>query len=178
MRWSLGVAAGMAAIMAFAGPARAAVDAFLQIDGVPGDSQDASHKGQIELTSWSTGARGGGMQMGSGRATDRASVSEIHVTKPQDKASPLLMQAAATGRHFKTATLYVLKAGQPYLKYKLSDVLVSGYQLSSGGDRPTESLSLNFAKLEVVYEPPTEGRGATRTGMVPNAMRLPPPGHP
>jgi type VI secretion system secreted protein Hcp len=181
MKWSFGAAVGVAAVMAFAGPARAAVDAFLQLDGVKGESQDANHKDQIELTSWSMGASGGGMgAASSGRAAGRANVSEIQITKAHDTASPLLMQAAVTGRHFKNATLYVRKAGaaQPYLEYKLSDVIVSGYQTSSGGDRPTESMSLNFTKIEMLDHPQTADTAVTRTGMVPSASRLPPPGRP
>jgi type VI secretion system secreted protein Hcp len=37
-----------------------------------------------------------------------------------------------------------------YATYKLSDCMVSGYSVSSGGDRPTESISLNFTKI--IYE--------------------------
>jgi type VI secretion system secreted protein Hcp len=37
---------------------------------------------------------------------------------------------------------------EPYLQFTLTNCLVSGYSLSSGGDRPTESVQLNFTKVE------------------------------
>jgi type VI secretion system secreted protein Hcp len=74
------------------------------------------------------------------------------------KASPNLALACATGEHIPEATLTVRKAGkeqQDFLIVKFTNLLVSSYQLSSGGgeELPVESISLNFAKIEVSYSP-------------------------
>lgn len=179
MKWSFGAVLGIVASLALAGRAVAAVDAFLKIEGVKGESQEKP--GAIELKSWSFGAgRGGSLrQASSGRAGRGPDVSEIQITKLHDQASPKLMEAAATGRRFSEATLTVRKAGgeQPYLVYKLTDVMISHYQMSSGGDRPTESMTLNFGKMELLEQPQTERNGIERAGMVPRASRLPPPGN-
>ena len=180
MKWSFGAAVGVAAAFAFAAPALAAVNAFLQLDGVKGESQDL--KGAIELASWSYDQAGGGHTAPTGQAAGHVNAGQIQITKAHDQSSPILMQAAATGRHFKTATLFVRKAGgsqQPYLEYKLTDVLLSHYQMSSGGssggDRPTESLTLNFTKIETVYKPQSQDQGP-RTGVMTPTAHLPPPG--
>src|SRR5262249_22067891 len=73
-----------------------------------------------------------------------------------NKASPKLFLKCATGEHIKTALLTCRKAGkeqQEYLKITFSDVLVSSYETGgNGGDAlPAESITLNFARIEVKY---------------------------
>ena len=38
-----------------------------------------------------------------------------------------------------------------YLAYELSECGVSGYSISTGGDKPTESLTINFTKIMCTY---------------------------
>jgi type VI secretion system secreted protein Hcp len=160
------------------GLAAAAVDAYLQIPEIKGESHDKP--GTIEISSFQWGASRG-ISSPTGGSADRESsapsVSEIVVTKNQDSASPLFSKCAATGCHYPSATLYVRKAGgtqMEYLTYQLSNVMVSAYHVSSGGDRPMESITLNFTKIEMKYAPQTES-GAHTGATVPNSG-LPPPG--
>jgi type VI secretion system secreted protein Hcp len=153
-------------------------DYFLKLDGMDGESQDKSHKNEIEIYSWSFGAsnmgsavKGGGMGQGKVRMHDVAFVKNV------DAASPKLMLACAQGQHIKSAVLTCRKAGkeqQEYLKLTLSDVLVSSfhngllYSYPGTGDQspvPSESItpnydsatvaetfSLNFSKVEFEYK--------------------------
>src|SRR4051812_21918424 len=134
-------------------------DAFLKIEGIEGESADAKHKGEIQLESFSwsenqTGTASSGGGMGAGKV----SMQDIHFTKKVDKASPKLMLACADGEHIKKATLTCRKAGkdqQEFLKYILSDVLVSSYSIgasSSGDHMPMEQISMNYAKIEIEYK--------------------------
>jgi type VI secretion system secreted protein Hcp len=112
----------------------------------------------LAVLSWSFGASQGGAQAsGGGGGAGKANVHEIQVTKTVDKASPLLFKACASGQHIPKVTLTLRKAGkgqQEYLKITMKDVLISSYQQSnSGGERPVESLSLNFTKVEYQYTP-------------------------
>ncbi len=34
-----------------------------------------------------------------------------------------------------------------YMSYTLNDTMISGFSISSGGDKPQESISINFAKI-------------------------------
>jgi type VI secretion system secreted protein Hcp len=112
----------------------------------------SSPSSSIEIYSWSFGASQAGASHATGGGAGKSSVHEIQITKSVDKASPKLFQACATGQHFKKVTLSLRKAGgTPYLTLTLTDVLISSYQQSNGGDRPAESISLNFTKIEYKY---------------------------
>ena len=134
-----------------------AVDMFLKLDGIKGESKDAKHKDEIHIESFSwglnqTGAHGSGGGGGAGKV----SVHDISVTKFLDKASPELMLACCNGKHIKEGLITVRKAGEnpvEYLKIKLSDILISGVQNAGhGSDLLTENLTLNFAKFHVDYQ--------------------------
>ncbi|MBL7794949.1 MAG: type VI secretion system tube protein Hcp [Saprospiraceae bacterium] len=138
-------------------PQAAHVDYFLKIDGVDGESTDAKCRECIHIESFSWGATNpsatGAHGAGGGGGAGKVSVHDISITKMNDKSSPDLMQAAASGQHIKEAKLTCRKAGgdqQEYLTYTLEDVLVSSYSTSGQGSssgRPMESLSLNFTKV-------------------------------
>jgi type VI secretion system secreted protein Hcp len=85
-------------------------------------------------------------------------MQDFHFTMQLNRASPALMRACATGQHIKTATLSARKAGkgqQEYLTFKFRDVLVSSFQTAGTEETPvpTDSVSFNFAKIEVEYKP-------------------------
>jgi type VI secretion system secreted protein Hcp len=137
----------------------AAVDYFIKLDGIKGESTDAKHKDELDIESWSWGetlARPAGT--GSGRGAGKVSMQDFHFVMRMNKASLALMKACATGEHIKEATLTARKAGkgqQEYLTFKLHDVLVSSYQTGGsegGGVVPTDQVSLNFAKIEIDYK--------------------------
>lgn len=140
------------------GNAFAAVDYFLKIDGVEGESTDDRHRGQIEIESWSWGvSNAGSMASGGGGGAGKASFSDFHFTMPVSKASPKLMQAAATGEHIKSAELTLRKAGGTQMDYyivQFEDLLVSSYQSSgSSSELPMEEISFNYQKITFQYVP-------------------------
>lgn len=137
----------------------AAVDMFLKITGVEGESQDHAHKGEIQLESFSWGATNSGtFSYGGGGGAGKVSMNDFHFVMRNCKASPKLFLACATGEHFKEGTLTCRKAGkqqQEFLKVKFTDLLVSSYTTggsSSGDVLPMDQVSLNFAKIEVEYK--------------------------
>src|SRR6185503_12385495 len=139
----------------------AQVDYFLKIAEAPGEATDAKHKGEIDILSFSWGeAQTGTSGHGGGGGAGKVVPQDFALTKLMDKSTPVLYISCATGTHFKSAILTARKAGagtqQEYLTVTMEDVLVTSYQVggSGGGDVvPTESLTLNFAKLEVIYRP-------------------------
>jgi type VI secretion system secreted protein Hcp len=139
-----------------------AVDFFLKIEGVDGESViDEKHKGEIDIQSFSWGVSNPTTHnpTGGGRVSGPLSVGEITVTKRNDKASPVIAKSVANGKHFPKVEINIVsrEAGVPrekYLTYKLEDVIISSYSVSgssSGDALPTESLSLNFTKVEYGY---------------------------
>jgi type VI secretion system secreted protein Hcp len=137
----------------------AAVDFFLKLEGIEGESHDAKHKNEIDVQSWSFGAANGGTfgGMGGGGA-GKVSMQDFHFVMANQKASPKLFLACATGEHIKKATLTCRKAGkeqQEFLKITMSDLLVSSFQTGGSGHGdivPTDQISLNFAKIEFEYK--------------------------
>ena len=137
----------------------AAVDYFLKLEGVEGESADDKHKGEIDVQSFSWGATNSGTHSGGGGGgAGKVSVQDFHFVMGMNKASPKLFERACTGEHIPKAILTCRKAGtkqQEYLIIKFTDLLVSSYQTggSSHGDVvPTDQISLNFAKLEIEYK--------------------------
>lgn len=137
----------------------AAVDYFLKIDGIEGESQSAMHKGEIDLESWSWGETqahpvGGG---GGGGAAGKVTMSDFHFTTKLSKASPKLFLRCAEGSHIKAAWLTAHrgagKATDYFLKWTFSDLLISSYQAGAAEDLPVDQVSFNFAKIEVEYKP-------------------------
>lgn len=136
-------------------------DAFLKVDGLDGESSDAKHKGQFEVLSFSWGVTQSitGTTSSAGTFTgQRADLAPLVVVKQLDKGSPKAAQACAAGEHFGSALLTLCRAGgdkQPYMEYKLTDVLISGVQIGGAsqgeGGVPTESWSLHYAKIEMTY---------------------------
>lgn len=134
------------------------VDFFLKMDGIPGESKDLKHKGEIDLESFSwaesnpskpSAGRGGGSGAG------KVAMHDFHFVTRVNKASPLLFLACATGKHIKDAVLTARKAGKgplDYLIIKFKDVIVSSYQVGgSEAGTPMEQVSFNFARIDVEY---------------------------
>jgi type VI secretion system secreted protein Hcp len=133
------------------------VDYFLKIAGIDGESTDDRHRGEIDLLSFSWGvANSGSVARAGGAGAGRAEFSDFQLAFATSAASPALFIASATGQHLGSAVLTLRKAGgeqQEYLQITLTDVLISSYQQSAGGDHPTEQISLNFGKIEFEYRP-------------------------
>jgi type VI secretion system secreted protein Hcp len=136
-----------------------AVDYFLKIDGIAGESTDAKHKNEIDLLSWSWGESNAGKHdSGGGGGAGKVAMQDFHFTMKINKASPKLFLACASGDHIKEALLTCRKAGkdqQEYLKIKFSDLLISSYQHggSAGEEVPVDQISFNFSKIEQSYAP-------------------------
>jgi type VI secretion system secreted protein Hcp len=133
-------------------------DYFLKLDGIPGESTDHKHKGEIDLESFSWGetnvatpGRGGGMGAG------KVAMQDLHFTARVNKASPTLFLSCATGKHIKEAVLTARKAGkdqQEYLIIKLKEVFITSYQIGgaeAAGDVPMDQVSFNFSKIDYEY---------------------------
>jgi len=127
---------------------------YMNWDGVPGDVTTQGFEKWIELQSFQWGVgRGIGSAM-SGQASRESSipsVSEIVVTKRMDGSSPGLWTDSVAGQLNTTVKIAFTTTSKgattEFLNYELTNTGLSGYSLSSGGDMPTESLSLNFTKV-------------------------------
>ncbi len=138
---------------------------FLKLDGIPGSSTDSKFPDQIEMESFQWGAGiGVGSARGGDRTTSEPSVSEITATKQLDKASEKLFKSLLNGDTITKGVISFVVASKgesvAYASLELSDVIISGYSQSSGGDFPSESFSLNFSKFDWMFM----GRDGTQAG--------------
>jgi type VI secretion system secreted protein Hcp len=138
---------------------RLAVDYFLKIDGIPGESKDSKHKDEIDVEAWSWGEVNPVQHgSGSGAGAGKVQVQDFNFTARFSKASPSLMLSCASGKHLKSAVLTARrgdKAQAEFLTFSLSDVLVSSYQTAgaeAGDVAPVDSVSLNFSKIQIEYK--------------------------
>ena len=136
-----------------------AVDMFLDLDKIKGESQDKTWKDKIDILAWSWGmSQSGTMHTGGGGGSGKANFQDISITKYLDKASTDLMKACSKGDHIAKAKLVVRKAGSTPLEYltiELTGVLISSISTggSGGEDRLTENITLNFKEFKVKYQP-------------------------
>lgn len=136
-----------------------AIDIFAKIGDIKGESLDSAFKDQIEVFSWSFGvSQPGSMGIGTGGGQGKASFQDFTFVHNMDKASPNLLKACATGKHFPEASVTARKAGEgqkEYLVFKFSDVLITSVAPggSSGSDALQEQVSLQFSKIELEYKP-------------------------
>tara|TARA_R110002073_G_C9412255_1_gene575364 strand:+ start:250 stop:738 length:489 start_codon:yes stop_codon:yes gene_type:complete len=147
-----------------------AVDMFLVLEGIPGETVDAkmAKEKAIDILAWSWGmSQSGTTHMGAGAGAGKVDVQDISFTHWVDSASPVMMQKCCKGMHIPTGKLVVRKAGDKPLNYiviELKDIIISS--ISSGGsggeDRLTENVTLNFAEFKYIYTKQNKkgGKGA------------------
>ena len=136
-------------------PGAASARIFLQLEGIPGESTAVGFENQIELQDF-------GFDVG--KSKDKpASFSEFDVAKQLDKASPELMLRTANGATIASARIRFTQPtaeGQVvFLRYCLTGVRITGFSQSSGGDRPSESVSLNYGTIVQSYTQQDPGGG-------------------
>lgn len=136
--------------------------AYLKIADIKGESTDRDHADWILLDSVSWGSTQGSRRAaGSGSGPRLGTVGDMVVVKQVDASSPKILEAITNGETFPSIELDLANpdgsqpAKEPYMQYTLSDVIITSYTLSAGaqGERPTESISFNYAKVDVRYEP-------------------------
>jgi type VI secretion system secreted protein Hcp len=138
-----------------------AFDAFIKLDGIPGESSDDKHKDWIEVLSYSHGvsqASSGSASTGGGRSAERCNHSDFSIVKALDKSSPKIALACCNGTHIKEVKLELCRAGgekTKYMEYKLSDAIITSARpggSSQGGETlPLEEVSFSYGKIEWTY---------------------------
>ncbi len=143
-------------------------DYFLKIEGIEGESQDKSHKNEIEIESISFGvSQGGGMGYGGGGGVGKASFQDIAFTKKTDKATTKITEACASGKHIPSIVFTARKAGEKpheFLVVTASDVIITSHQLSgSPNGEMFENVSFNFTKIKFKYNE-QDAKGGAKGG--------------
>ena len=95
-----------------------AVDMFIKIGDIKGESQDATHKDEVDVLAWSWGmSQSGTMHSGGGGGGGKVNIQDLSFTKYVDKGSPVIMMMCSNGKQYPEAKLTVRKAGETPLEY-------------------------------------------------------------
>ena len=117
-----------------------AMDMFMKIDTLKGESVDKTHAGEIDVLAWSWGvSNSGSAHVGGGAGAGKANVQDLSFTKYVDKSTPDLMLASCNGKHYGSALLTVRKAGEKpleYLKITMTEVLITSVSTGTTGGIP------------------------------------------
>jgi type VI secretion system secreted protein Hcp len=136
-----------------------AFDAFLKVDGIPGESADDKHKGWIEVESFDLCAEqpvSNVVSTAGGASAGRVEHHDFVVRKLIDKSTPKLFDACNAGKHIKEIILELCRAGgdkQKYLEIKMEQVMISKFNPSTwkGADFPSEEVHFNYGKIVITY---------------------------
>lgn len=143
-----------------------AFDAFIKIEGIPGEALDEKYRNWIEVSgySFSTYQSTSATASSAGGATaGRTTLSHFTFTKTLDKSSCKLMEASCAGEHLKEVTLVLSRAGTEKLKYYeivLEEVIIADYTQNAAAGIPVEIVQLNYGRIKTVYTQQKRSDGA------------------
>ena len=152
-----------------------AIDVYLQIDGIKGESMDDKHKDWIECTSVTWGVkqpRTATASTGGGHTAERCEHEEVVIDKLADLASPILLQTCSAGKTIPKAKLEFMRAdGQgdriKYFEIELENVLIGAIKPKvEEGAIIQEKVGLKFSKIKWKYtqQKVTGGAGGNTSG--------------
>lgn len=133
-----------------------ALDAYILIEGVEGESTDAQHKGWIEMQSFGNGHRQPVSRPAStagGGASGRADFYDFYFEKLLDKASPKITLLCASGRHIDKISVAIYRAAGDdrvkYMEYTMTNCIISDYLVSGDCEDnfPLETVGINYGRI-------------------------------
>jgi type VI secretion system secreted protein Hcp len=134
--------------------------AYMKLGDIKGEATDTDHKEWIIIESMSSpifrsvpeGAKD--QQRTKGETT----LGDIVVSRQLDKSSTKLQETCANGTFAKEVEIHfcttVKNKQEPYLIYKLKNVIVSSYAIhanASGSPLPSEQITLGYTEVEWTY---------------------------
>ena len=147
-----------------------AVDMFLKLAGIKGESTSHKHRDEIDVLSFSFGMSQVRAANGSGAAAGKAQIQDFRFVHNVDTASPDFFDHTCSGKLIEDGVFTVartggLKEGGDYYKITFENILISSVSPASNGDTPQEQVSLNFAsfKVEARRQRPDGSLGAWET---------------
>ncbi len=132
-------------------PPTAAVDMYIKLPDIDGESVDENHDKWIDVLSIDWGAHKPGATNDAARRRGDVKLGDITMTKGYDASSPKIMLACANGTHFPSVELEAPErrgAQATYMKYKLENVMITSYSIDATGERPMETITMTYEKVE------------------------------
>jgi len=147
-----------------------AVDYFLKLDGIQGESAVDGHKDEIQILSFSWGASNVSSVAGTGGSgAGKVDLSDLSAMVFFDKSTPKFFKNICAGTHIKTGTLTAIKSGannKPYLKVDFKELFITSLQISASSEVPTVSISFTYNEIKMDYSTQNEQGNLTSTGPI------------
>ncbi|WP_097460379.1 Hcp family type VI secretion system effector [Mangrovitalea sediminis] len=131
---------------------------FMNYEGIKGEVTAKGHEQWIDIMTMDWGVNRN-ISAATGTNKDReatsTNVSNVTITKLMDETTPLLFTESCVGKG-KKVEIHLTKTGdnlENYMEYTLTDVMISGYSMHTDGERPIETMTLSFTKVEMKYTP-------------------------
>ncbi|WP_191831114.1 Hcp family type VI secretion system effector [Pseudomonas fluorescens] len=134
-----------------------AFDAFIKIEGIPGEALDEQYRDWIEIAGYSFGAHQSTSATASsagGASSGRTTLTNFTFTKLLDKSSCKILEASCAGEHLAKVTLALSRAGADKLKYleiALEEVIIADYMQTAGNGIPLEVVQLDYGRIKTTY---------------------------
>jgi len=97
------------------------------------------------------------------RTTGRAEHGDMVITKFVDQSTPLLNEKMCAGKPIGTVKFKIGRSDNnkflPIMDYVLDDVVISNVSVGGGGGKPTETVTLNYSKIQWTFTGQKEGGG-------------------
>ncbi|MBY0432212.1 MAG: type VI secretion system tube protein Hcp [Rhodospirillales bacterium] len=145
-----------------------AINSFLKLGDIKGESTDSTHADQIQVLSWThsfnqptsptRSSAGGG-------TVEQANHADFSFVKYMDASTDDILKACWSGKHITQAVFTAYRAdgdnkAVKYLEITMDQVVISNYAVGGGtGDVPTENVSLNYGKVKYSYIPQKKDDG-------------------
>jgi len=138
----------------------AQIYAFLELQGIDGESTDQEYSDKIEVQSIEWGSsNNSSFEHGTGSSIGVGAIHDITCAKYTDKASLNLHKYCVTGKVIPSGQVTLLKLQDQtkiaYFKVKLTNIVVTSWNIRANGDGqlPMEHFTLHFVKSESTYLP-------------------------
>lgn len=137
-----------------------AIDVYLQIDGIKGESTDDKHKDWIECLSVQFGVsqpRSATASTGGGHTAERCEHQDIALSKLADLSTPILLQTCSAGKTIPKAKFEFMRADGKgerikYFEIELENVLIGAVNPTvTEGTILHENVGLKFSKIKWKY---------------------------
>jgi type VI secretion system secreted protein Hcp len=138
-----------------------AIEIFMKLDGIEGESQKKGAEDWIEIFSFSNGASNpSSVAFGTGSGAGKVDLSSLSLQKQLDKSSPKLFLNCCNGTHIANGQMVVRESSgsdttQTYFQYDMTEVFIDSISWggAANGGKPSESLSVSCKSLQVTYTP-------------------------
>jgi len=132
---------------------------YMDFDGIKGEATQQDHKKWSDVLSLSWGA-GRAISTTAGSSQNREAsephLSDVSIVKLFDASSPKLFTESCAGNEGETVKIDLTTTGSPsvvFCTYTLTNALIGSYSVNTSGDRPTESISISYTKMEFKFTP-------------------------